>query len=167
MDSTICLFWSEQCFIVFIESEKYAGEEWILQVLKQMMLQIVYQTDGAPIILRTEQVFWRMGRLLNMLPPIPVRIWWIGRIIGPWQVVFIILFSIERVCRFCKQTMNCIPILSSNGIDLKHLISALPLVSKWKSVIFQCLLYLLDDYQRAYNKFDNMFILKWAMFYCI
>ena len=36
----------------FIESEKYAGEEWILQVLKQMMLQIVYQTDGAPIIRR-------------------------------------------------------------------------------------------------------------------
>ena len=26
----------------FIESGKYAGEEWMLQVLKQMILQIVY-----------------------------------------------------------------------------------------------------------------------------
>ena len=36
----------------FSESGKYAGEEWMLQVFKQMMLQIVYQTDGAPIIRR-------------------------------------------------------------------------------------------------------------------
>ena len=36
----------------FIKSGKYAGEEEMLQVLKKMMLQIVYQTDGAPIIRR-------------------------------------------------------------------------------------------------------------------
>ena len=58
----------------FIESGKYAGEEWMLQVLKQIMLQIVYQIDGAPIIRMMKQVFWRIGHLLNRLPPIPVRI---------------------------------------------------------------------------------------------
>ena len=50
-----------------IESGKYVGEEWMVQVLKQMMLQIVYQIDGAPIIRMTKQVFWRIGRLLNRL----------------------------------------------------------------------------------------------------
>ena len=38
----------------FIESGKYVGEEWMVQVLKQMMLQIVYQIDGAPIIRMTK-----------------------------------------------------------------------------------------------------------------
>ena len=38
----------------FIESGKYVGEEWMVQVLKKMMLQIVYQIDGAPIIRMTK-----------------------------------------------------------------------------------------------------------------
>ena len=50
------------------------AKEGMLQVLKQMMLHIVYQTDGVPFIRRTKQDFWRMGCLLNRLTPILVRI---------------------------------------------------------------------------------------------
>lgn len=75
----------------FTRREEYAGEEGLLQVLKQMMFQIVYPTDGTPFIRRTKQAFMENGTLVKQAATNSTKnlMDW-TRLGGPWRAFLVI-----------------------------------------------------------------------------
>lgn len=76
--------------MTFMERE-YAGEEGLLQVLKQMVLQIVYPREGTPFIRRTKQAFKENGPLIKQAANNSTKdlIDW-TRSGGPWRAFLVI-----------------------------------------------------------------------------
>lgn len=77
--------------MTFKQGREYAGEEGLLQVLKQMVLQIVYSREGTPFFRRTKQAFMENGPLVKQAATNSTKnlIDWTHRG-GPWRAFLVI-----------------------------------------------------------------------------
>lgn len=133
-------FGEKDVSVTFMRSD-YAAEEGILEVLKQVVLQIVYSRDGTPFFRRTKQAFIENGPLVKQAVTNSTKnlMDWTHRG-GPWRAFLVI--SVGTILLLAMTGFGAFMLFflaATTNTIIVGLLMSLAAVGGFMAIFFTCL----------------------------